>query len=492
MKFDRRTADALYRVSFGAFAYAAYAELHPNKPLVPNWHIKCICHHLQEMSRQLEMGSSVNTEIRAVPNELVINLPPRSLKSFLVSIAWVAWMLGRNPDLQIMCASYSEDLSHKFSRDCRALMESRFYKRVFSTRINPRKSTETEFETTRRGSRLATSIGATVTGRGADIFIIDDPTKSNDAHSAVALEAANEWFRAAALSRRNNPGKTLMLVVQQRLHTNDLSGFLIEHGWGSLVMPAIATEEQDYAIADGEVYHRTAKELLQPDWDNCNELEKIKIDIGSRNFAAQYQQNPTPPDGNMIKAAWLRRYDKILPRNKFRSIILTCDPAGKADTKNDYTAMTLVGIDARELYLLHVERGHWTVLEMQKRIKALAAQWDVTHIIIEDTASGMGLIQLLREQTHLPVIGQHSTDNKQTRLSRHEGRFEAGRIVLPTEAPWLADFENELLAFPSGRYDDQVDALMLCLDWFSKNEHSLPSSDWPTAILFSIPRPGPS
>jgi predicted phage terminase large subunit-like protein len=491
MKFDRRTADALYRVSFGAFAYAAYAVLCPNRPLVPNWHIKCICHRLEEMSRQLETGRSGKLVTRAVSNDLVINLPPRSLKSFLASIAWVAWMLGRNPDLQIICASYSEDLAHKFSRDCRALIESRFYKRVFRTRINPRKSTETEFETTKRGFRLATSIGATLTGRGADILIIDDPTKSNDAYSEVALEAANEWFRTTALSRRNNPAKTLMLAVQQRLHTNDLSGTLIEHGWASLVMPAIATEAQDYAIAESEVYHRPAKELLQPDWDSRDELEKIKIEIGSRNFAAQYQQNPTPSEGNLIKAAWLRRYSSVPARNKFRSMILSCDPAGKADVKNDYTAMTVVGIDAKEMYLLHVERGHWTVLEMQKRITALAAQWEATHIIVEDTASGMGLIQLLKEQTQLPVIGQHPTDDKETRMSRHEGRFEAGRLLLPTEAPWLADFENELLAFPNGRYDDQVDALMLTLDWFSKNEHCLPPISWPIPFVFSRPRSFP-
>jgi len=160
MKFDRRTADALYRVSFGGFAYAAYNALFPNSPLVPNWHIKCICYSLEEMSRQFETGRSGKLATRAVSNDLVINLPPRSLKSFLVSIAWVAWMLGRNPDLQIVCASYSEDLAHKFSRDCRVLMESHFYKRVFRTRLNPRKSTETEFETTKRGFRLATSIGA--------------------------------------------------------------------------------------------------------------------------------------------------------------------------------------------------------------------------------------------------------------------------------------------------------------------------------------------
>jgi predicted phage terminase large subunit-like protein len=440
------------------------------------------------MSRQLERGASVMIDTRAVSKHLVINLPPRSLKSFLVSIAWVAWMLGRNPNLEIICASYSEHLAHKFSRDCRVLMESRFYKRVFRTRLNPRKSTETEFETTKRGSRLATSIGATLTGRGADIFIIDDPTKSNDTHSEVALEAANDWFRSTALNRRNNPAKTLMLVVQQRLHTNDLSGLLIEHGWPSLVMPAIATEAQDYAIADGEVYHRPAKELLQPDWDSLSELETTKAEIGSRNFAAQYQQNPTPPEGNIINGSWLRRYDSIPPRNKFRSVVLSCDPAGKTGIKNDYTAITVFGIDAKELYLRHVERGHWPVLEMQRRITALASRWDVTHVIVEDTASGMGLVQLLQEQTQLPVIGQRPTDDKETRLRRHEGRFEAGRILLPTEASWLADFENELLAFPSGRYDDQVDALLLFLDWFSKNEHCLRPPSYPMAFVSSRPR----
>ena len=479
MIVDRKTADALYRVNFGAFAYAAYEVVHPHEPLCPNWHIDCICHHLSAM------------EATRLPARLIVNLPPRSLKSYLVSVAWVAWLLGRRPSLRIICASYSEELAHKFSRDCRALMESRFYKRVFPTRLNPKKSTETEFETTKRGSRLATSVGGTLTGRGGDIFIIDDPTKANDANSQVALEAANEWFRNTALSRLNDQSKSLVVVTQQRLHTDDLSGVLIERGWPSLVIPAIATEAQDYALSDGEVYHRPAGELLQPDRDRPEAIEEIKLSVGSRIFAAQYQQNPTPPEGNMIKAAWLRRYDSIPPRKKFRSMILSCDPAGKTGIKNDYTAMTLVGVDAKEMYLLHVERGHWSVLEMQNRITARASQWEATHIIIEDTASGMGLIQLLKEQTQLPVIGQHSTDDKETRLSRHEGRFEAGRILLPTEAPWLADFENELLAFPSGRYDDQVDALMLCLDWFSKNQHRLPPSSWPAPIFFRIPRPGP-
>jgi predicted phage terminase large subunit-like protein len=458
MMIDRKTVDLLYRMNFGAFAYAAYEVVHPGEPLVPNWHIDCICHRL------------AGIESAQAPNRLVMNLPPRSLKSYLVSVAFVAWMLGRNPCLRIICASYSEDLANKFSRDCRALMESRFYKRVFRTRLNPKKSTEGEFETTRRGSRLATSVGGTLTGRGGDILIVDDPTKAHDANSQAALETANEWFRDTALNRLNSHTKSLVLVTQQRLHSNDLSGVLLDRGWPSLIIPAVATEAEDYAVAGGEVYHRPAGELLQPDRDSPESIEEVKRNVGSRIFAAQYQQNPTPPDGNMIKASWLARYEAFPPRKKFRTVVLSCDPAGKAGARNDYTAMTVVGIDAKVLNVLHVSRGHWTILEMRERIIALASQWDVTHVIVEDTSSGMGLIQMLREQSRLSVIGRHPNDDKETRMSRHQGRFEAGRILLPVEAPWLADFENELLAFPNGRYDDQVDALLLLLDWFSTNE----------------------
>ena len=293
-----------------------------------------------------------------ISKRLVINLPPRSLKSFLVSVAWVAWSLGRNPSLQIVCASYAEELANKFSRDCRALMESSFYKRLFpQTRNNPRKSTEAEFETTKRGSRLATSVGGILTGRGADILLVDDPTKANDANSRLALESTNEWFRNTALSRLNHPSESLVVVTQQRLHTDDLSGILIERGWPSLVIPAIATETQDYVVEIGETYRRSAGELLQPSRDSTHALDDTKREIGSRIFSAQYQQNPTPPDGNMIKASWLRRYASNPPRDKFHTLVLSCDPAGKAGIKNDYTAITVVGVDAKELYLLHVAAG---------------------------------------------------------------------------------------------------------------------------------------
>jgi predicted phage terminase large subunit-like protein len=462
MSLDRKLADAIYRNNFGAFTYAAFMALNPAMRLVPNWHIEAICYQVQEMV----MGRS--------RKRLVLNLPPRTLKSLIVSISLPAWLLGRNPGARIICASYSEDLAYKFSRDTRALVETPFYKRVFPrARLNSRKTTEGEFETTRRGYRLATSVGGTLTGRGGEVLIIDDPIKANDAYSQVALTGANDWFRNTALSRLDDHQNCLIIVTMQRLHIDDLSGTLIEQGWPSLAIPAIATEPADYRVGENEFHHRSAGELLQPERDSLEVLEELKRQLGSDIFAAQFQQNPTPPDGNMIKAAWLGRYHGAPDRSKFRRVVLACDPAGKAGIRNDYTAMCIVGIDQQSIHLIDVVRGHWTLMQMMDIILAFAAHWTPDLIIVEDTSTGMGLIQLLKEYPSINVIGRRPKDDKETRMARQQGRFEAGRILLPNEAPWLAEFENELLAFPNGRYDDQVDALLLLLDWLSDNEYYL-------------------
>ena len=480
MKIDRDIADAFYRTDFGVFSYRAFAALNPGKRLIPNWHIDVICYHLQLM---------VNGQAR---KRLVVNLPPRTLKSFLVSVALPAWILGRAPSTGIICASYSDELAAKFSRDCRALFETPFYKSVFpGTRLNPKKTSEGEFETTKRRFRLATSVGGTLTGRGGGVLIVDDPIKANDADSEVARRGAIEWFRNTALSRLDDPANSLVCIAMQRLHVDDLAGILIDQGWPKLVLPAIATEAADHVLGPDEVYHRPEGQLLQPQHDNSEALEELKRDLGSRVFAAQYQQNPTPPDGNMIKAAWLGRYDTAPRRDSFQRVVLSCDPAGKAGIHNDYTAITVIGIQQQAIHLLEVSRGHWTVMQMREQIIALAGRWTADLVIIEDTSSGMGLIQLLKEASRLNVVGRRPDADKLTRMSRQQGRFEAGRILLPTEALWLADFESELLAFPSGRYDDQVDALLLAVEWYAQNEQYLRAPIYCQPILFRLANPFP-
>jgi predicted phage terminase large subunit-like protein len=261
----------------------------------------------------------------------------------------------------------------------------------------------------------------------------------------------------------------------QRLHADDLSGVLIDEGWPSLVLPAIATETIEYELGEGETYCRPAGELLQPDRDTLEGMEAQRASMGSKIFSAQYQQNPVPSDGNMIKSDWLHRYDFAPGDRQFARVVLSCDPAGKAGQHNDYTSIAIVGFNDKYVHVLHVVRGHWTVMQMHGRIKALAVAWKVDQILIEDTASGMGLVQLLKDDRSLWAIGRRSNLGKVVRMARHEGRFEAGLVLLPREAPWLADLEAELLAFPNGRYDDQVDALLLFLDWFAQADR-LPTS----------------
>ena len=464
MPIDRDVADALYQIKFDAFVCAAFVALSPSLQFIPNWHINAICYAIEQMVR----GERENF--------LVVNLPPRTLKSFILSVCLPAWLLGRNPGEHIVCASYSCGLADKFSRDCRDLMDTPFYKRVFPhTRLNPRKITEAEFETMQRGYRLATSVGATLTGRGGRVLVVDDPLKGDDANSRVALDGANEWFRNTAINRLDSLTDRLIIVTMQRLHQNDLSGMLIKQGWPSIVMPMIAQEPADILIGEDVFYHRPAGEALQPNRDSLDALQEQKSQIGSHIWAAQFDQNPTPPEGITVKAASLARYDFLPAERKFRRVVLSCDPAGKPGAHNNYTAIAICGFDTKQIYLLHVERGHWTVLEMRRRIEMLARDWNVDLVIIEDTSSGMGLIQILREDSSLLVKGLRPDADKEVRMSRHLGRFEADNILLPKEAPWLAEFETELLAFPNDRYDDQVDALLLFLDWFPKANRYDPS-----------------
>ena len=308
-------------------------------------------------------------------------------------------------------------------------------------------------------------------------MIIDDPMKGDDAKSQLALERVDEWYRNTALTRLN-PGKTIAILTMQRLHENDLSGILVRQGWPCLAIPAIA-EPAEILVGKNKFYQRPAGEPLQPNLVTIEDLEAKKREIGSSLWEAQYQQNPLPAQGNLIKREWLLpRYDFDPRQSSFRHVILTCDPAGKAGAHNDYTAIGIFGFDKKQIHLLHMEPGHWKITESYRRIEMLASDFRVERAIIEDTASGMGLIDMFREDSDLVVKGLRPDADKQTRMERHLARFEAGNFLLPRDyTPWLPDFEKEFLAFPNGRHDDQVDVVLLFFDWFAKwNRYEPPTS----------------
>ena len=224
---------------------------------------------------------------------------PRTLKSITASVALPAFALGHEPSRRIICVSYSADLAKKHANDFRAILQSDWYKRTFfDARIGHFKNSETEIELTARGFRLATSVCGTLTGRGGDIVVIDDPLKPDDALSEPRRSAANQWFTNTLLSRLDDKRTGAIIVVMQRVHIDDLTGFLVSQSdeWNVLSLPAIAETDEDIPIWGGRTHHRSEGEVLSQR-EPRQISDSIKLQIGSDAFSAQYQQSPAPPGG---------------------------------------------------------------------------------------------------------------------------------------------------------------------------------------------------
>lgn len=222
---------------------------------------------------------------------LIISLPPRSLKSISVSVAAVAWMLGRDPTKRIICASYGQDLADKHARDTRTIMASDFYHRVFPGAVLSKKNSVNDFETTRQGFRMATSVNGVLTGRGGDILILDDILKPDDALSDTRRDSVNEWYDNTLLSRLNNKETGIIIIVMQRLHQDDLIGHVQERGeeWDVLSFPAIAEKDEEYVMPTALIpfrYVRKIGDVLDSSRESLQTLERIRMSIGSYNFAS--------------------------------------------------------------------------------------------------------------------------------------------------------------------------------------------------------------
>src|SRR5713226_5353147 len=251
-----REYDAVLRSDLGYFAERCFRELNPQAELAVNWHIEVIAAKLTAVREG---------KIR----RLIINLPPRHLKSLLASIAFPAWCLGHDPSAQILCVSYAQDLADKLSRDCRRIVASNWYRRLFPTRLSPRHQAVPEFETTTQGSRVATSVGGVLTGRGADIIVIDDPLKPEEALSQARRQAANEWFDHTLYSRLNDKQKGAIVVIMHRLHEDDLVGHVLaQEPWEVVRIPAIADDDEPHpteTVFGRQSFGRKEGEALHPE-----------------------------------------------------------------------------------------------------------------------------------------------------------------------------------------------------------------------------------
>ena len=443
-------AALLARQDFSTFAMRA-SPIVNGEALMPNWHIDAIAYKLDQVARG---------EVK----RLLISIPPRCLKSYLASVCFPAWMLGRNPSEKIICASYASSLSEKLSVDTRQLMQSSFYRTVFpGTILHPHRQSREEFATTRTGYRLATSVGGTLTGRGGNIIIIDDPLKAGDAYSEAARNSCLEWYKTTVQSRLNNPKTGAIIVVAQRLHQQDLPGHLLESGgWDTLILPM--ETPRDYYIdvlRGGNMGLIRAGRLLQPERHGEAELAQLRKEMGDRDYEAQYNQAPLPPGGALFKRSWLLRYDKPLDLNLYESVFQSWDTAYEVGDTNDYSVCSTWGVIKGEFHLLDVYRKRMEFPDLQRAVIALQQRYNARAVVLEAIGSGASLSQNLRRELGVPWIRTlRPVTSKQHRASQQSVKFEQGRIRLPAQAPWLEEFEDELLSFPNGKHDDQVDSIV--------------------------------
>ena len=449
---DRALLNAILRNDLVAFFQRCFMTLNPKATFLPNWHIEAIAYHL-ELVRTGKI------------QRLIINMPPRSFKSIACSVAFPAFVLGQDPSKRIVVVSYGSNLAVKHANDCRAILQCPWYLRAFpGTRIARNKNTETEIATTRYGFRLATSVGGTLTGRGGDILIIDDPLKPQDAYSESKRGAANEWFDNTLLTRLDDKQTGAIVVVMQRLHADDLTGKLLRNsdGWTVLNLPAIAEKDEQILIGEDRYFIRKEGDLLHAERENLQVLKNLRAAMGPDLFAAQYQQNPTPPGGNMIKRHWIRRYEKLPPRTSSTRVMQSYDTASKEGEKNSYSVCSTFYVCERKYYLADVLRKRLDYPTLKARAFAHAQLHKPTDILIEDTGVGTALAAELRSAGY-PAIAIKVEQNKETRMSIQSAKFESGQIFFPHSAPWLEQLEEELCAFPAGRHDDQVDSISQAL-----------------------------
>src|SRR5438477_3559031 len=457
---------AALRNDFCTFAERSFLELNPATDFARNWHIDVIAHELE----RCRLGET---------RRLIINLPPRSLKSHCASIVFPAWLMAHNPSAQIICASYAQDLADKHAIDCRALINSDFYRQIFPTRLSPEKRAVADFLTTARGCRKATSIGGVLTGRGADFIIIDDPLQPDKALSDTRRNAVNDWYDNTLCSRLNHKLTGCIILIMQRLHEDDLVGHVldierrqaieVEPKWNVLRFPAIAEEDERYQVkrlSQTFISGRRAGEVLHPEREPLEILEQLRETQGEYNFAGQYQQSPAPLGGGMVKARWFKSYTAAERPEHFDFVFQSWDTANKATELCDYSVCTTWGVKSDcgsdqvkgagsrrgLLYLLHVLRRRMEYPELKREVRQHAADWDAKNVLIEDKASGTQLCQELIQEGMHGVTKCQSKLEKVMRMHTVSNMIDNGFVYLPEKASWLAQYLHELVTFPNGKH----------------------------------------
>lgn len=442
------------RQSLRVFTQQAWPIVEPATEFKDNWHIAAICEHLEAATRG---------EIR----NLVINIPPRCGKSTIVSVMWPMWVWTFSPAFRWMFASYGLSLAIRDSVKCRRLIESPWYRRHFGDMftLTGDQNAKSRFENDKTGYRIATSVDSGVTGEGGNCVVADDPHNVRQVESTAEREAVLEWWDAAISSRLNDPKRDVKVIVMQRVHANDLTGHVLEKGgYTHLYLPMEYEPGRRCITSIGWQDPRTQDgDLLWEERMGAQEVAALKRSLGSYNYAGQYQQRPSPREGGVFKREWFARRYRSAALPRMTQTVQAVDSAFKTGVGSDYSVIATWGTDGRDYFVLDLWRAKVDFPDLIRTIPDQAARWNPHAVLIEDAASGQSAIQQLRRDTNLPITAVPARGSKESRADSVSPLFEAGKVVLPEAAPWLADFIEEHVNFPRAAHDDVVDTSAVAL-----------------------------
>lgn len=461
---DRRLAERCLK----DFIRQCWPILEPSTPFTSGWHIDAICEHLEAVSRG---------DIR----NLLINMPPRHMKSLSVSVAWPVWEWLTRPERRFLFSSYAASLSIRDSLKCRRLIEHPWFQRRWGHvfQLTGDQNAKIRFENDKTGYRIATSVGGSATGEGGDRVVVDDPHNVQEKESDLIRESTLVWWDETMSTRLNDQKTGCKVIVMQRVHEKDLSGHVLaQGGYVHLCLPAEFEPARKCMTVLGWEDPRTIKgELLWPSRIGIPELADLKIRLGPTAYAGQFQQTPAPSGGGRFKQDWFRTFAvahetyrlfdsdgnfvKSVAVNKCDRFMMI-DPAGTDKAVNDkacYTVMQVWDVTPDfDMILVHQVREQMETPDVADTAVRTARDYDVNGIWVERDGLGIGVIQTIRRKfgaVH-PVKARGS---KEARSETAEILMCNGKIYFPGGAPWLFELHQELLRFPKSEYMDQVDTL---------------------------------
>lgn len=471
MHSDKRLLDALYRQSFLHFAKRAFYEVEPSTSFEDNWHLECIAAHLEAVERG---------EIK----RLIITIPPRTLKSYLVARAFPAWVMGRSPNKKFIVSSYGHEVAEQNSLACRRIMKSPWYQELFkATRINSEVDRNTHFETTQAGQYYAASALSPVTGIGCDILLLDDLIKPMEAGSETIRKSTNDNMRTTFFSRLNDKRTGAIILVMQRVHEDDPAGHLLKDGgWVHLKMPAEAHEDIEIDLGDKKWVMKRG-DLLFPARLSRQILDQTRLDMSEYHYVGQYLQEPVPAGGGEFKEEFLQYYYQGSVKPKEMNLVGLMDQAGgeelnkKKKKNSDWTVMQIWGLASdNNYYLLDMIRDRLNPTERVDTLFMLHRKWnELTGKSFKFGVEKYGLMSdhhYIKEKQkqdayHFPIVTLGGNMMKEERIRKLIPPMQNGRIYIPPTLPYIdtegrkfdlvSELKSEMASFPKARFDDIMD-----------------------------------